>query len=299
VPAFTLIVNPAAGNGRAAHAGPEVARLLAAHGCEATLLRSGSLAEAGDMAREAAAAARVAVAIGGDGLVGRMAGALAHTGGVLGIVPCGRGNDVARFLGVSSDLAAACHVLRAGTERRIDLAEVDGFPYASIASAGIDSAVNAIARRTKVLGGRAVYTYAALRALAVWRPAQFVLDVGGERISYAGYSFAAANTTTYGGGMVLAPGARTDDALLDVVTLRDVPKLRALRLLPLMYRGTHVRDPGVSVVQAPRVTVEADLPFVVYADGEPVTELPATFTALPQALRVLTPGLTGTQGQRR
>ncbi|MPZ87999.1 MAG: YegS/Rv2252/BmrU family lipid kinase [Nitriliruptorales bacterium] len=286
---FTLIVNPAAGNGRADRVAAEAQRLLAGTDGGCALVRTTHLAQAGQLAREAAEEGRLAVAVGGDGLVGRVAGALAFTDGLMGVLPCGRGNDIAGFLGVSVRLTEACRVLTAGVERRIDLAEVNGQRFASIASGGIDSAVNAIADRTRFLDGRAVYTYAAFRALAVWRQAEFRLDAGGETITYTGFSFGVANGTTYGGGMRLAPDARVDDALLDVVSISHMSKLRALRAFPRMYRGTHLREPAVTVRRVAEVSVEADRDFMVYADGEPVTRLPAVFKALPQALRILVP----------
>lgn len=286
---FTLIVNPAAGNGRAERAAAEAQRLLAGTDRGCVLVRTTHLAQAEQLAREAVDEGRLAVAVGGDGLVGRVAGALAFSDGIMGVLPCGRGNDFAGFLGIPTGPAEACRILTGGVERRIDLAEVNGHRFASIASGGIDSAVNAIADRTGFLDGRAVYTYAALRALAVWRPAEFRLDADGETITYTGFSFGVANSTTYGGGMRLAPDARVDDALLDVVSVSHMPKLRALRAFPRMYNGTHLREPAVTVRRVAEVGVRADRDFMVYADGEPVTRLPAVFKALPQALRILTP----------
>lgn len=295
---FTLIVNPAAGNGRASGAAAQAQRLLAGGHGTCSVLSTTHLAEAEHLAQDAAVQGRVVVALGGDGMVGRVAAGLAHTDSVMGVLPCGRGNDIARFLGIPTRLADACHLLISGSERRIDLGEVNGRRFVSIASGGIDSVVNAIAHRARVLKGRAVYTYGALRALATWRPATFHLDIAGESITYTGYSFGMANSTTYGGGMQLAPDARVDDGLLDVVTISHMSKLRALRAFPRMYSGTHIREAAVTVRRAAEVSVQADREFMVYADGEPATLLPAVFKALPQALRVLAPSARPTPDGR-
>ncbi len=287
--AFALIVNPAAGGGRGEGRGAQAEALLAALGHDVVRWRTASLDDAARLAQTAAEDGRVAVAVGGDGLVGRVAAAVAATGGVLGVVPAGRGNDGARCLGIPVQLQRACGLLAGGTPRRVDLGEVGGRRYLTIASAGIDSAVNVIADRARFVRGPAVYPYATVRALASWRPARFAVDADGRRSEYTGYSFAAANGTSYGGGLVLAPSARVDDALLDVVTIGHSPKRHVLRVFPRMYRGTQVTDPSVVIARAPTVTVDADSPFTVYADGEPATTLPATFTALPAALRVLAP----------
>src|SRR5581483_2387877 len=120
--------------------------------------------------------------------------------------------------------------------------------------------------QTRLVRGNLVYAYGALRALAGWRPAKFIVTIdGGERIEFSGYTVAAANSKAYGGGMYLAPNADLGDGLLDVVMTSHVPKLRFLRLLPTVFKGEHIRQAGVSIVRAAEVRVSADRPFTMYA----------------------------------
>jgi diacylglycerol kinase family enzyme len=105
-----------------------------------------------------------------------------------------------------------------------------------------------------------------------------------------GYTVAAANSKAYGGGMFMAPEASLEDGLLDVVMVAQAPKLRFLRLLPTVFKGTHVQEPNIQVVRSARVEISADRPFTLYADGDPIAELPVTISALPGAVRVLVPG---------
>jgi diacylglycerol kinase family enzyme len=137
--------------------------------------------------------------------------------------------------------------------------------------------------------GDAAYLYGALRALAGWRPARFELELDGASLVHVGYSVAAANGRQYGGGMVLAPGAELDDGLLDVVTVAAVSKLRFLRGLPRVFRGRHVLNEEVDVRRARELRIAADRPFALYADGDPLAELPATVRTLPAAVRVIVP----------
>ena len=116
-------------------------------------------------------AVSVAVAFGGDGLVGAVAGALKHSDGVLGVLPGGRGNDFARVLGIPLEPVAACAVLATGIVRELDLGEAGGRTFIGIASCGFDSEANRIANETRLVRGNLVYAYGALRALASWRPA--------------------------------------------------------------------------------------------------------------------------------
>jgi YegS/Rv2252/BmrU family lipid kinase len=287
--AVCLIVNPSAGGGRAARLLPGVERALRGHGLAYRVKRTASLPHARALARAALERGEVAAAMGGDGLLGAVAGELRSTDGVLGVLPGGRGNDFARKLGIGSDPAAACAVLAGGREARVDVAEVGGRPYLGIASAGFDSDVQEIANATRLPLGRLVYLYATLRALRAWRPARWDVVVDGEAHAFRGYSVAVANSGVYGGGMYLVPQAALDDGLLDVVLLGDKPRARFLVTLPRVFRGTHVDDPQLVLLRGREVAFAADRPFVAFADGDPAAPLPVTVRVAHRALRVLVP----------
>jgi YegS/Rv2252/BmrU family lipid kinase len=226
--------------------------------------------------------------MGGDGLVGALAGALGRNG-TLGVLPAGRGNDFARELGIPQNLRQACRVLAGGRVRELDLGEANGRPFACIASTGFDSEANRIANEARLVKGNLVYLYAALRALAAWKPARFDVTLDGVERSLEGYTVVAANTRFYGGGMRVAPDAKPTDGLLDVVVIGRNSKLRFLGNLPKVFSGKHVELAGVESHKAREVTIRADRPFDVYADGEPITSLPATVRVIPGAVRVLAP----------
>jgi YegS/Rv2252/BmrU family lipid kinase len=285
-----LIVNPSAGGGRAARALGAVLATLEAAGIPHTTHPTRSLDHARELAAAAAASGAVAVAFGGDGLVGAVAGALWETGGVLGVLPGGRGNDFARGLGIPLQPVAACQVLKTGVERVLDLGAADGKIFVGIASCGFDSDCNRIANETRLVRGNLVYVYSALRGLVGWRPARFQLELdGGPAVSVVGYNVVLANSRAYGGGMYIAPDASLEDGLLDVLTIADMPKLRFLALLPTVFKGRHVRFPEVTVRRAREVRVSADRPFTMYADGDPIAELPVTLRSVPRAVRVIVP----------
>jgi YegS/Rv2252/BmrU family lipid kinase len=283
-----IIVNPTAGSGRALRALPRVQDALRAHGIRFHVERTRSLEHAAELARAAVAAGEVAAALGGDGIVGAVAGALREGDGRLAILPGGRGNDFARTLGIPRDAAGACGVIATGRERTIDLGEADGRAFVGIASCGFDSDANRIANDTRVPGDGA-YLYAALRALASWRAARFELELDGVASVHVGYSVAVANGRQFGGGMVLAPAAELDDGRFDVVTVADVSRRRYVRGLAQVFRGTHVANPEVEVRHAREVRIAADRPFALYADGDPIADLPVTVRTLPAAVRVLVP----------
>jgi YegS/Rv2252/BmrU family lipid kinase len=288
---LSLIVNPHAGGGRAGRALPQVQDRLAQSGLEHHLERTESLAHARELAVRAAVGNELAVAFGGDGLIGAVADALRSTDGVLGVLPGGRGNDFARVLGIPLDPLAACAVLKDGSIRKIDMGQVGHSTFIGIASCGFDSEANRVANETRLVRGNLVYAYGALRALAGWKPARFVVRLDGSDDVHVitGYTVAAANSGAYGGGMMMAPGASLSDGLLDIVLISDASKLRFLRVLPTVFKGEHITQPNVQVLRAREVEVSADRPFTMYADGDPIGELPVTVRALPGAVRVMVP----------
>jgi YegS/Rv2252/BmrU family lipid kinase len=285
-----VIVNPQAGGGRAGRALPAVQAELTRLGVRHRVAATRSLPHARELARAAAGGGETSVAFGGDGLIGSVADALRGGDGVMGVLPGGRGNDFARALGIPLDPVAACRVLASGAPRALDLGVVDGRAFIGIASCGFDSDANRIANRARLIKGNLVYAYGALRALLRWRAATFTVSLDGEAPrTVTGYTVAIANSRSYGGGMQLAPAADLDDGQLDVVIISDMPRHRLLALLPTVFTGTHVNQPVVTTRRARRVEVAASRPFTMYADGDPISELPAQVRVLPGAMRVIVP----------
>jgi YegS/Rv2252/BmrU family lipid kinase len=268
---------------------PALEHALDKRGVAHHTVRTEALEHALHEAREAASEGEIPVVMSGDGLVGQVGGVLVGAEVPLGIIPGGRGNDLARVLGIPKDVEGAADVLAAGNVRRIDVGEVNGHRFVGIASCGFDSVANRIANEAELIGGKLVYLYAGLRTLATWRPARFTVTVDGRRHEFSGYNVAAANNKAYGGGMFLAPHAELNDGQLDVVLIRQIGKLRYLANLPTVFKGTHVEKEGVTVMRGAEVEIEADRPFAVYADGDHLADLPARVHVLPSALGVIAP----------
>jgi YegS/Rv2252/BmrU family lipid kinase len=285
---LVLVMNPSAAGGRPLRLLPRVEQELQALGLTYRVVSTRDMKHAAQTAAEAAAQGETVVALGGDGLVGTLGGAV-RTTGAIGVLPGGRGNDFARALSIPDEIGAACHVLAEGSERRLDLGEANGRPFVCIASTGFDSEANRIANEARFIKGNLVYLYAALRATAAWRPARFTVRLDDDSRQFEGYTVAAANSRFYGGGMCMAPEADMNDGLLDVIFVEWSSKLRFLANLPKVFSGKHVAVDGVKAFRAREVEISANRPFDVYADGDPVTELPATVRILPGELRVIAP----------
>jgi YegS/Rv2252/BmrU family lipid kinase len=282
-----VMCNPSAAGGRGLAQLSEAEAQLTDIGCQYRVVYTESLDHAETQARVAARAHEAVVAVGGDGLIGRLAGALQGQSSPLAIVPAGRGNDFARVMGIPTSARAAIRMAVEGQEHTIDIGEVNGQAFVGIASVGFDSLANSIANEMHVFSGRAVYLVAALRALWRWRQATFEVSYGTHTHTLTGYSVAVANSKAYGGGMLLAPYAELDDGKFDVLMVGHKTKPRFLQTMPKVFRGAHLTDPAVSLLRTDEVRIAADRSFTVYADGEPLANLPVTVRTKPAALRVI------------
>ena len=286
---FALLVNPASAGGKALEALPAVHEVLDRLHAPHRTVTTRSTEHAAEEAARAAARGETVAALSGDGLLRPLAGALKGTQAALAVIPCGRGNDLARVLGIPTDPAAAAELAVQGPERLLDVANVDGTPFVGIASFGFDSDANRIANEARLVRGNAVYLYAALRALAAWKPAAFSVTVDGERHDVTGYSVAVGNSKAYGGGMFVLPQAELDDGELDVLISKDASKLTFMRGVLQTFKAAHVDSPNAQFLRGATIEVGSDRPFVIYGDGDPIGTTPATMRVEPRCLRVIAP----------
>jgi YegS/Rv2252/BmrU family lipid kinase len=286
---LTLLVNPASAHGRTLKLLPAIEQELDQRRIPFRVERTQGLEDGAERALRAVEANEVPVVISGDGLAGAIGGAMAGSETPLGIVPGGRGNDLARVLGIPNDPVEAVAVLAAGESRRIDVGEANGKRFLGIVSVGFDSECNRLANEVTIIRSNLVYVYSLFRTLLSWTPARFTLRVGDETTRASGYSISVANNSTFGGGMRIAPDAELDDGLFDVVTVGEVGKLRFVGNLRKVFKGTHIDEDQVHVFRSSRLEITASRAFPVYADGEHLTDLPVSIRVLPRALSVLVP----------
>jgi diacylglycerol kinase (ATP) len=300
-----VLVNPAAGGGRAGRFWERL-RLQAERLASLRVVTPGGAEESRRAVRGAleAGCERV-VAVGGDGTAHLAANVFLESKAeaTLGIVPAGTGSDLARALGIPSDPSEALRRALLGPPTRMDVGrcegEAGGFFFINIASAGIgglvDETVNAIPRR-----GRTAFLRATLRALRHYRCAPVRVAVDGEAW-YEGPLFvlAVANGTTFGKGMRVAPQARPDDGLFDLVLVGEVAGWELIRRLPQLYFGRHLGARPVRYRRAQEVRLEPLAPLPVFdVDGETYASGAATFTLVPGALAVAGPPATPGRRER-
>ncbi|GAB3243625.1 diacylglycerol kinase family protein [Nocardioides dilutus] len=298
---FTFLVNPASGGGAAPAAVVPVARLLREGGAEVEVTYSPGPKAMGALVEAAVLKGDIVVSVGGDGMLSSLAGLVAKAGGVLAVVPAGRGNDFARMLGLPEDPAELATLLLERDARPVDLVSLtlpgaaEPRIVAGSVYCGVDARAGEIVDKAHWLPSALQYPYAALRALATYKPGHFVVSVDGDERRYDAASVVVANSAYYGKGMKIAPAAKVDDGILDVVVIEAASKLELMRSLPKVYDGRHVELPEVTVLTGTRVELRADAtrPVPVGGDGEPLGALPpesgqpAVVELMPGALSVI------------
>ena len=243
-------------------------------------------------AKAVAFGAKMVVAAGGDGTVGEVANGLVGTSATLGIIPVGTGNDLARHLGIPTDLKTAVEVLASGTSRAIDVGKSPRGYFLNVAGCGFDAEVAAaINHRMKWLKGTTAYVAAVIATLSQYRPQQIRLVVDGEVHEETVMLCAIANAQFYGGGMKIAPLADVTDGQLDVVLVGDVSRAEFLKTFPIVFSGDHLKHPKVKHYRGSVVQVSSSRPMPMLADGEEIGNTPGEFRVIPNGLKVMTPSV--------
>ncbi|HYL10476.1 MAG TPA: diacylglycerol kinase family protein [Candidatus Acidoferrales bacterium] len=293
-----VLVNPLAGAGRAKSAVSRVAAYFKTQNFSADFVEPRGPGELEHTAREAIAhGGRLVVTLGGDGTFQCVANAALGSDATLGLLPSGGGNDFAAALGIPGDPVAAAHALLHGTPRAVDVLRArtsDGRTrcYVGGGGLGLDAETGRLAsRRFRALPGAVRYVVSALWALASFEPleVQADLDGGSQHVRSRVLFAAVANTPSYGAGVRIAPDARVDDGLLNLVLVGALSVPQVLDLIPRILRTGDLRRPEIRRFTARRVRLQAARPAVFHGDGEILGDAPVEIEVLPAALRVLAP----------
>jgi YegS/Rv2252/BmrU family lipid kinase len=279
---YKIIANPNAGHGKGAHAIPEIERELTRLGLNFNLIRTERVGHAIQLARQAALdGCEVVVAAGGDGTVNEVLNGLmearkeSNNRPALGVLCTGRGNDFAPCINIPEDLAAAFLVLKDDHRRMIDIGHVYGgkFPegryFANNVGVGFD-AIGTIEVAKLPEWGMLSFLIAILKTIFLFYKGPTVrLDYDDQTLTTSTLMLLTMNGKRMGTGFKMAPEAKPDDGLFDLVIVRQVSRLRIFSLIPHFMKGTQGSQPEVRTLRAARVSItamEGTLP--AQSDGE-------------------------------
>jgi YegS/Rv2252/BmrU family lipid kinase len=300
-----LIVNPRSAAGRTGRHFDRIARAVRGAIGDFECSFTQAPGDGSRLAREAVAAGgQLVIAVGGDGTASEVVDGLAlarprEPDALFGFIPRGTGGDLRRTLGLSQDLDAAARALASRREvlcdlGRIEFAGEDGSRqvrhFVNVAGCGVSGVVSGeVNRGLKFGGGKLSFMLASAKALLRWsdQPIRWRAD-DGPWVEQRVTALSVCNGRFFGGGMQVAPGARIDDGLFDVVVWTGLGIGDFITKKRMLYDGTHVTLRNTRVLRARTVEAEpaGDKPVLLDVDGEQPGRLPARITILPGALRV-------------
>ncbi|MBY9079956.1 diacylglycerol kinase family lipid kinase [Paenibacillus sp. HN-1] len=307
---YLFVINPRSGGGMGARAWRRAEEYLRERQVKYEALFTGSPGGAGrevELALSRPESWTACVVVGGDGTIHSVLPALRAKGVPLGIIPAGSGNDTARGFGVPIQTEAALDVILGGSKTGADLLvgagpeEGEAATLTSVAC-GFDAqvAVNVNAGWYKPLcnalhAGRLAYLIGILHTLITYKPGRAAIVCDGRERAFENVWLASVcNLPSYGGGLRIAPQAKSDDGLLDVCVVHGCSRLQVLRLFPTLLKGSHVSLPFVTMLRGARAAVSFDGSRPAIADGEDLGGASPNVRCEPGALTVLVPHPAGT-----
>jgi diacylglycerol kinase (ATP) len=299
-PDILVIVNPLSGGGRALRAQPLVAEFFEQRGIHADFVRSKSTNDFRQRAAQGAAAGyRCIIALGGDGAFHHLVEGAFGSDVTLGFLAAGNGNDIAEALKIPKDPIAAAHVFIKAKPRSVDVLRAHFTHgrtalYVGAGGMGLDAEAARLANdRFRHLPGVTRYLAGALWALAHFPRLSVNAQISttDETVHWKGPILlaAVANAPCYGSGFRIAPTARVDDGLLDILLAETMPWARVVEALPILLRTGDLPWGEIHRYRATRIRLEADRPTLFHGDGELLGEAPVEVEVLPAAIRVVAP----------
>lgn len=308
-----VIVNPKSASGSTRDKWSATASELRAHFGAFSVAFTKSQGDGIDLAERAAKSGRkFIIACGGDGTINEVANGILRSGidVELGVLPSGTGGDFRRTLGLPLDNREAAVALRDGETRRIDAGIVtfidhDGKTasryFLNVSSFGLASSILKRVKSAKVFDwlpidsvrGRANFAVSTLQEIFDLEPVSIRVKIdGGDEKTLQTVNFCVANSRYFGGGMMIAPDAKLNDGLLDIVNIGDIGTFKIIRNAHTLYRGTHHHLTEVDGRLARKIEVSAlnsSDEIRIETDGELPGKLPATYEIVPAAIRVRVP----------
>jgi YegS/Rv2252/BmrU family lipid kinase len=244
-------------------------RMLARYGVEGAVWVTERAGHAGELATRAVADGYdLVVAWGGDGTVNEVAVTMIQSAAALGVVPAGSGNGLAHGLGLPVRPAAALEKALTGSARSIDVGEFGGRRFFNVAGVGFDAAIAARFNRQGHVRGLLAYVQSIAPRFLSYGAVPCLIEADGERIAQSVLLVTIANCREFGGHAVIAPHARPDDGLLDLVVIPDRSAVDRLSLVPHVFAGTLDRAARVLMRRVKSVRIAFEQPQAYHVDGE-------------------------------
>lgn len=286
-----LILNPAAGRGKAKRTIPAIKQIFRDLKVDFEMDITQRPGEATYLSREALRRNfRLIVAAGGDGTINEIVNGIVGSDAILGVIPLGLGNDFAKAIDIPPGLKDACRVIHNGTTREIDVGKVNNRYFINGLGIGFDAWVAWESHKIRCFFfPKLLYLYTVIRLLFRYKSASIRIDLTDTVLDKKALLIAIGNGKSSGGGFLLTPEAELDDGLIDVCIIDDISRLKLLRQLPKALKGTHKSLPYVTSLKTKRLTVDSSSLLLAHVDGEILEDNHYQIEILPRSLKVITP----------
>lgn len=256
------------------------------NGDATTVFTTGAL-HASQVATEAVGKYDMVVAVGGDGTVNEIASSLVGSEVVLGVIPCGSGNGLSRFLGIPMDIAAAIKNLNNDNVAVIDSAQANGKPFFNMAGMGFDAHISQVFAHGKKRGFIS-YVKSSLQEVLNYKPQNYHIEIDGKTYVRKAFMLSFANSSQYGNNAHVSPHASVQDGLLDVCVIKPFPLYRFAELVIRMFAKTANQSSFVEIIRGKHVKVKREGEGPMHLDGEPeIVGKEIEINILPGSLKVI------------
>ena len=254
---------------------------------DSTIIFTKGVAHASEVAAASIQSYDMIVAVGGDGTVNEIASALVGSKATLGIVPCGSGNGLSRFLGIPMDIKEAILNLNTRRVACIDSAQANGKSFFNMAGIGFDAHISQVFATGKSRGF-ITYIKSSLQEVIKYRPQVYQIEIDGKMYEREAFMLSFANSSQYGNNAHISPYASVQDGLIDVCVIKPFPLYRFVELGIRMFNKTTNQSRFVEIIRGKHIVINRLTAGPLHLDGEP--EMAGTkveINIIPQSLKIV------------
>ncbi|MDL2310245.1 diacylglycerol kinase family lipid kinase [Parabacteroides sp. OttesenSCG-928-B22] len=284
------IINPISGVGSKRKIPKMIEEAFASEDCSVEITFTEYAGHASELTKRAVeAGVHTILAVGGDGTVNEVAGSMLHSDAILGIIPKGSGNGLARELFIPMDVKKALEVVVKGHVSTIDSCSANGRVFFTTCGVGFDAAVSENFAHEKHRGS-VTYVKTAIEEYLSYKPEEYELSIDSITLAEKAFLVACANASQYGNNAFIAPNADIEDGKMDITILSPFTPLDIGPLAIQLFTKQIDRNSKIKIIKGKEVIITRKKPGIMHIDGEPIqAEAEIQITMDPHSLKVYTP----------
>ena len=263
-----LIINPAAGRGKAFKLSEKVIHEFEKRGTDFEYEYTTNPRHAVDISREASTKFQKVIAFGGDGTVNEVGEGLVGSDAIFGVIPLGSGNDFANEIGMPANISDAVDIILSDDFHTIDIIKVNDRVSLNTAGVGFNGTVSEVVKSIRYLKGKSAYIWAVVKTAAMYKSIPLKISLNGRVIEEKIFMVSICNSKSEGGGFIVAPDAKNNDGLFDVTIIRHIGYMKLLLNLNKVLTGNINEVQEVDTYTGESIIIESEFPMPVHVDGE-------------------------------